>query len=70
MPQLPSINSIVITKTINVSVTVNPPVCERFLILMIFLMPKYNYCCYAWIFKFNVFPPKKQIIIFFIKKLQ
>lgn len=66
MPQLPSINSIVITKTINVSVTVNPPVCERFLILM----PKYNYCCYAWIFKFNVFPQKKQIIIIFIKKLQ
>lgn len=43
-----------------VSITVNPPLCTRHLIKMMFLMLKYNYCCHPGIFKLTVLPKKKK----------
>lgn len=51
---------LVITKIIcYVCVVVNPPVWARFLTEITFWMLKYNYCCYAWIFKFQRFTTKR-----------
>ncbi len=50
----PKLTVLVITKIIfYVSVMVNPPICLSSLVTVVFLMIKYNYCCYPWIFEFT-----------------
>ncbi len=38
----------------HVSVMVNPPVCVSSVFVTLFVMLKYNHCCYSWIFECTV----------------